>query len=116
MTTARTEGGVPNRSSGPPTGEQPPQQAMAGTVVASCRAYGARSMDTAALSPASLSGLSEAEAITRLASTGYNELPRPRSRDLLELVAEVVREPMVLLLLAAGAIYLALGDLAEALL
>lgn len=61
------------------------------------------------------SGLSAAEAAARLARDGANELPRPDRRTALRIVFEVVREPMFGLLLAAGAIYLVLGDLAEAL-
>jgi Ca2+-transporting ATPase len=64
---------------------------------------------------ASLTGLSEAEARARLASEGYNELPSPDRRTLLKIVLEVVREPMLALLLGGGAVYLALGDLKEAL-
>ncbi len=66
--------------------------------------------------PAPIPGLSEAEATARLMSTGYNELPHPSRRSLLALGVDIVREPMVLLLLASGAIYLGLGDLGEALL
>ncbi len=60
-------------------------------------------------------GLTEAEAQTRLAAEGYNELPRPDQRTWLKIVFEVVREPMIALLLAGGAVYLALGDWHEAL-
>ena len=60
-------------------------------------------------------GLSEAEARARLTAEGYNELPRTRRRDLIRILFDVVREPMLALLVASGLIYLALGDLAEAL-
>ena len=63
---------------------------------------------------ADASGLAIAEAARRLAADGYNELAPPRRRGLPAVLAEVVREPMFLLLLAAGAIYLLLGDVAEA--
>ena len=46
---------------------------------------------------------------------GYNELPRPNQRTALRIVIEVMREPMLALLLGGGVIYLALGDLKEAL-
>ena len=62
------------------------------------------------------SGLSAAEAARRLAADGFNELPQHTRSPLLGLLAEVVREPMFLLLLAAGGIYLLLGDIGEALL
>lgn len=61
-----------------------------------------------------LTGLTEAEAARRLARDGPNELPRRDRRTPLRIVVEVLREPMLLLLLAGGAIYLALGDLTEA--
>jgi Ca2+-transporting ATPase len=64
---------------------------------------------------ASIRGLSEAEVRERLETEGYNELPRPDRRTPLRVVLEVVREPMLALLLGGGAIYLALGDLKEAL-
>jgi Ca2+-transporting ATPase len=60
-------------------------------------------------------GLSAAEAATRLAAEGYNELPGEKRRNVLNIALEVAREPMFLLLVAAGAIYLALGDAREAL-
>lgn len=63
----------------------------------------------------SLNGLSEAEAQRRLATEGYNELPRQQKRGPLRVVIEVMREPMLLLLVAGGLIYLAIGDLTEAL-
>ncbi|OPF89887.1 Calcium-transporting ATPase 1 [Rhodopseudomonas palustris] len=61
-----------------------------------------------------ISGLSEREAAARLASEGYNELPSPDRRTLLGIVLEVVREPMLALLLGGGVVYMALGDLKEA--
>jgi len=63
-----------------------------------------------------LSGLTDDEAARRLQEEGPNELPTARARSGLAIAAEVVREPMILLLLAAGTLYLLLGDLAEALL
>ena len=65
------------------------------------------------LSP--MRGLSESEAQTRLKAEGCNELPRPDKRTPLRIVLEVVREPMLALLLGGGVIYLVLGDLKEAL-
>lgn len=65
--------------------------------------------------PVSIQGLSEATARNRLASEGYNELPRSERRTPLRIVFDVVREPMLALLLSGGAVYLALGDMKEAL-
>jgi Ca2+-transporting ATPase len=61
-----------------------------------------------------VTGLTAPVAAERLRAEGPNELPRPPRRTPLRIVIEVVREPMFGLLLAAGAIYLALGDPAEA--
>ena len=59
--------------------------------------------------------LSSAEAARRLAADGPNALPVARERGLAAIALEVLREPMFLLLIAAAAIYLVLGDLREAL-
>jgi Ca2+-transporting ATPase len=60
-------------------------------------------------------GLSSAEAAARLLAEGPNLLPRPENRTLIRIVGEVLREPMFALLIGAGAVYLVLGDLKEAL-
>jgi Ca2+-transporting ATPase len=61
-------------------------------------------------------GLSDDQAADRLRADGYNELPSSKPRSLLAIALEVVREPMFLLLVASGSLYLVLGDLAEGLL
>jgi P-type Ca2+ transporter type 2C len=63
----------------------------------------------------SLVGLSEQEAVDRLKQEGYNELPSTRQRSLLAIAAEVLQEPIFLLLVACGVIYFILGDVQEAL-
>jgi magnesium-transporting ATPase (P-type) len=63
----------------------------------------------------SLRGLSQHGAAQRLAQEGYNELPTTRGRKLLALLLDILREPMFLLLMAGGVIYLLLGDVREAL-
>jgi Ca2+-transporting ATPase len=60
-------------------------------------------------------GLSTQQAATQLAQNGYNELAARKQRTVTRIVLEVMREPMFLLLLAAGAIYLILGDPGDAL-
>ena len=60
-------------------------------------------------------GLSEAEAAERLALDGYNELPSSGRRSIFSTAFEVVREPMLLLLVSCGGVYLVLGDVQEAL-
>lgn len=71
-------------------------------------------MSSQSPSPAPLHGLSEASAQARLKAEGYNELPQSDRRTALRIFFEVVREPMFALLLGGGVIYLALGDLKEA--
>jgi len=65
--------------------------------------------------PTSTSGLSQAEAALRLKVEGANELPGSGQRQLWGIVLDVLREPMFLLLVSAGAIYLVLGDVNDAL-
>lgn len=60
-------------------------------------------------------GLTDSEVASRLQQHGYNELPSSKSRSIFATAWDVVREPMFLLLLACGTIYLTLGDVQEAL-
>jgi Ca2+-transporting ATPase len=60
-------------------------------------------------------GLGENEAMARFRAEGPNELPRQGRRTMFGILVEVLREPMLALLLAGGIVYLALGDLQEAL-
>jgi len=60
------------------------------------------------------SGLSSSEAQARLARDGPNRLPDAGARSPWRLVAELMREPMLLLLAACVTVYAALGDLHEA--
>ena len=62
-----------------------------------------------------LQGLTEQEALEHLAEDGYNELPSTKKRTFLHILVEVVREPMFLMLIACGLLYLLLGDREEAL-
>lgn len=59
-------------------------------------------------------GLTQAEAEARLRAEGHNELPGSRRRSMATIALSVMREPMFLLLAAAGFIYFLLGDLGEA--
>ncbi len=78
---------------------------------------------TGAVSPIEMSadaaildaGLSTAQAAQRLTEDGPNALPGGQRRSLLSIAVGTVREPMFLLLLAAGTLYLAFGDLQEGL-
>ncbi len=59
-------------------------------------------------------GLTEAQAKLRLAAEGPNVLPGADEKSTTAIVREVLKQPMFLMLLTAGAIYFALGDRAEA--
>ncbi|MFC1642790.1 cation-translocating P-type ATPase [Myxococcota bacterium] len=61
-----------------------------------------------------MNGLSEAEARQRLDTRGPNELPSEKPRGMLAIAFEVVREPMFLMLVAAGSLYLIMGEPADA--
>jgi Ca2+-transporting ATPase len=62
-----------------------------------------------------LQGLTYQEALEHLAEDGYNELPSAKKHSFLHILLEVVREPMFLMLIACGLLYLFLGDREEAL-
>ncbi len=68
-----------------------------------------------ALDIANASGLAQDCAAERLREDGYNELPSSRRRTVLAIALEVVREPMFLLLVACGTLYLLTGELTDAL-
>jgi len=60
-------------------------------------------------------GLSETDAAERIRNDGPNELPSVQARTVVDLARDVAREPMILLLVGCGAVYLVLGDVQEAL-
>jgi len=60
-------------------------------------------------------GLSEETVKEKIAKEGYNELPSSKPKSLLALAWGVVKEPMFLLLVACGTLYLILGDIQEGL-
>ena len=61
-----------------------------------------------------MTGLSTADAARRLAEDGPNELPSARPRSTWAVGLEVIREPMLALLVATGVTYLLIGDRFEA--
>ena len=71
-------------------------------------------META-FDPANITGLSEEEAAGLLEKEGYNELPSQKKQSLLSILLNVLKEPMLLLLLGADLIYLLLGEVKDAL-
>jgi P-type Ca2+ transporter type 2C len=70
----------------------------------------------AAASAVERTGLTAAEAQQRLATDGPNALPQTTRRTALRIVSEVLREPMLALLIGGGVVYLVLGDVQEAIL
>ena len=62
-----------------------------------------------------VTGLSEKEASDRLALEGFNEILSAKKRSIISIALSVLREPMLLLLIASGIIYMILGDIQEAL-
>ena len=61
-----------------------------------------------------LTGLSTTEAQGRLKTEGYNELPVAKKRNFLTIGWEVLKEPMFLLLVTCGTIYLVIGETTDA--
>lgn len=64
--------------------------------------------------PNDISGLSENFARKRLEDEGPNELPSKKKGNFLSVTLDVVKEPMFILLIACGTLYLLLGDIEEA--
>jgi Ca2+-transporting ATPase len=67
------------------------------------------------LKPEGYFGLSDAEVAIRLAADGYNELAAAGRRSILSTALGIIREPMFLLLVSCGVVYLVLGNGQEAL-
>jgi len=65
--------------------------------------------------PENITGLSEEEAAAILKNEGYNELPSQKKQSPFSIFLNVLKEPMLLLLLIAGTIYLFLGEVRDAL-
>jgi Ca2+-transporting ATPase len=63
----------------------------------------------------SITGLTDREAGQRLKAEGYNELSPTQRRGIWKILGEVAREPMFLLLVVCGGVYLGVGELKEAL-
>ncbi|MBX2907098.1 MAG: cation-translocating P-type ATPase [Taibaiella sp.] len=58
-------------------------------------------------------GISSEEAAAKLQQYGYNELPSAKPRNFWGIAKEVMREPMFLLLIGCGFLYMAIGDYRE---
>ncbi len=61
-------------------------------------------------------GLSETEAARRLREEGPNELPRGHRRSALAILWEIIREPIIALLLGGAIVYFFFGELRDAIL
>lgn len=62
-----------------------------------------------------IQGLSEEQVKQKIATEGFNELPSSKPKSLIHIALGVFQEPMFLLLVACGALYLFLGDIQEGL-
>lgn len=58
-------------------------------------------------------GLSEAEVFERLKIHGYNELPSAKPKNIWRIAMEVMKEPMFILLISCGLLYIIIGDYKE---
>jgi Ca2+-transporting ATPase len=65
--------------------------------------------------PRKISGLSAEEVERKQMTEGFNELPSSKSRNFISIAIGVVKEPMFLLLVACGTLYMILGDVQEGL-
>ena len=62
-----------------------------------------------------IQGLTEEQVKQKIATEGFNELPSSKPKSLIHIALGVFQEPMFLLLVACGALYLFLGDVQEGL-
>lgn len=69
----------------------------------------------AELELAGITGLDDRTAVERLASEGPNELPSGKPHSVANIAFEVARQPMFMLLVAAGTLYLTMGEPGDAL-
>ena len=60
-------------------------------------------------------GLTNKEVAGKLQSEGYNELPSSKPKNIIHIALGVIKEPMFLLLVACGTLYIVLGDIQEGL-
>lgn len=58
-------------------------------------------------------GLSSAQATDYLKTHGFNELPSAKPKNIWRIALEVMKEPMFLLLISCGVLYMILGDYKE---
>jgi Ca2+-transporting ATPase len=63
--------------------------------------------------PQQHNGLSIAEAQKKLSEIGYNELPATKAKNLWAITLEIIKEPLFILLLGCGLLYVLLGEYSE---
>ena len=56
-------------------------------------------------------GLTSAQAEQKFHTEGYNSLPSSKPKNYLTIALGVIREPMFILLVACGTLYLIMGDI-----
>ncbi|MBN1412029.1 MAG: cation-translocating P-type ATPase [Spirochaetales bacterium] len=64
--------------------------------------------------PRKIRGLTGAEVAEKLKIEGYNELPSAGPKTIFAIAFSVIKEPMFILLVLCGGLYLVLGDIGEA--
>ena len=62
----------------------------------------------------SVKGLTSKQAVDKIRTEGYNELPAEKKHSFFGIIIEVVKEPMFILLVTSGLLYFLLGDITEA--
>ena len=67
------------------------------------------------LSSEKFRGLTSKQAEEKLKTEGYNLLPSSKPKNFLHIVGSILKEPMFILLVACGSLYMALGDIQEGL-
>ena len=60
-----------------------------------------------------MKGLTQPEASEKLKTSGYNELPSSKPKSVFRIILDVVKEPMLILLVSCGTLYMLLGDFGE---
>src|SRR5674476_1609271 len=63
--------------------------------------------------PGKLKGLSSAQAAEKIVSDGHNSLPSSKPKNFFSIALGVVKEPMFILLVACGTLYLVMGNMRE---
>ena len=60
-----------------------------------------------------LKGLTNTQAVEKLKTEGYNELPTVKSKNIFRIAFEVFKQPMFMLLISCSIIYMLIGDTTE---